>query len=156
MSDGERPARDPVPRGTGGDRARAAPGPVAGRRDADCVLRDGTRLRTAAAGSSPTVGRRASALSVDPVTGLGERRPVVPGRELEVVVDLWSTAHTFLPGHRVRVDIAPSSSPRWEAGRNAFDVDGTAARPAAAEYTIRHGAARPSRLVLQVAATAPE
>lgn len=109
-------------------------------------------------GSSRVVAdgvQRASALSVDPVTGLGERRPVVPGQELEVVVDLWSTAHTFLPGHRVRVDIAPSSSPRWEAGRNAFDADGTAARPAAAQYTIRHGAARPSRLVLQVAATAP-
>src|SRR5690606_31123207 len=97
--------------------------------------------------------QRASPLPVDPVTGLGERRAGVPGQELEVVVDLSSTAHTFLPGDRVRADIAPSAAPRWEAGRNAFDADGTAARPAAADYTIRHGAARPSRLVLQVAAT---
>lgn len=99
--------------------------------------------------------QRGSARSVDPVTGLGDRRPVEPDQEQEFVVDLWSTAHTFLPGHRVRVDIAPSSSPRWDVGRNAFDPAGTTTEPTAAEYTIRHGAAHPSRLVLQVVPTAP-
>ncbi|GGR35760.1 CocE/NonD family hydrolase C-terminal non-catalytic domain-containing protein [Streptomyces griseomycini] len=70
-------------------------------------------------------------------------------------MDLWSTAHTFLPGHRVRVDIAPRSSPRWDVGRNALDPAGATTEPPAAEYTIRHGAARPSRLVLQAVTTAP-
>ncbi|WP_258382858.1 CocE/NonD family hydrolase C-terminal non-catalytic domain-containing protein [Streptomyces sp. NTH33] len=99
--------------------------------------------------------QRGSARSVDPVTGLGDRRPVEPDQEQEFVVDLWSTAHTFLPGHRVRIDIAPSSSPRWDVGRNAFDPAGATTEPTAAEYTIRHGAAHPSRLVLQVVTTAP-
>jgi putative CocE/NonD family hydrolase len=98
--------------------------------------------------------QRGSARLVDPVTGRGERRPVEPGRDQEFAVDLWSTAHTFLPGHRVRVDIAPSSSPRWDVGRNDFGPTGTTA-PAVAEYTVRHGAAHPSRLVLQVVTTAP-
>ncbi|MEU7469216.1 CocE/NonD family hydrolase [Streptomyces sp. NPDC044984] len=99
--------------------------------------------------------QQGSARSVDPVTGLGDRRPLEPGREQEFAVDLWSTAHTFLPGHRVRVDIAPSSSPRWDVGRNAFEPAGATPRPTAAEYTIRHGTARPSRLVLQVVTTTP-
>ncbi|MFD6533946.1 CocE/NonD family hydrolase [Streptomyces sp. NPDC060184] len=99
--------------------------------------------------------QRGSARSVDPVTGVGERRPLEPGRDHEFVVDLWSTAHTFLPGHRVRVDVAPSSSPRWDIGLNAFAPSGEPAEPTAAEYTIRHGAARPSRLVLQAVTPAP-
>lgn len=99
--------------------------------------------------------QRGSARSVDPVTGVGERRPLEPGRDHEFVIDLWSTAHTFLPGHRVRVDVAPSSSPRWEVGSNVFGPAGQAAEPVVAVYTIRHGAARPSRLVLQVVAPAP-
>jgi predicted acyl esterase len=70
-------------------------------------------------------------------------------------VDLWSTAHTFLPGHRVRVDLAPSSSPRWDVGANAYAPDGTAAEPVAARYTVHQGAARPSRLLLQVVPVAP-
>jgi putative CocE/NonD family hydrolase len=99
--------------------------------------------------------QRGSARLVDPVTGHGDRRPLEPGRDEEFVVDLWSTAHTFLPGHRVRVDIAPSSSPRWEVGRNTFDPAGAAAPPVVAQYTIRHGAAHPSRLVLQVTTATP-
>jgi putative CocE/NonD family hydrolase len=91
--------------------------------------------------------QRGSARGVDPVTGVGARHPLEPGRDEEFVVDLWSTAHTFLPGHRVRVDIAPSSSPRWEVGTNAF-ADGADAVPTVAEYTIRHGAEHPSRIIL--------
>ncbi|MEU1085978.1 CocE/NonD family hydrolase [Streptomyces sp. NPDC005892] len=99
--------------------------------------------------------QRGSARSVDPVTGVGERRPLEPGRDHEFVVDLWSTAHTFLPGHRVRVDIAPSSSPRWDVGPNVFAPRGEPVEPPTAQYTIGHGAARPSRLVLQLVTPAP-
>lgn len=99
--------------------------------------------------------QRGSARFVDPITGRGERRPVEPGRVHEFVVDLWSTAHTFLPGHRVRVDIAPSSSPRWDVGGNVFEPTGAVTAPEAAQYTIRHGPAHPSRLVLEVVTPAP-
>jgi predicted acyl esterase len=99
--------------------------------------------------------QRGSARSVDPITGRGDRRSIEPDQEQEFVVDLWSTAHTFLPGHRVRVDVAPSSSPRWDIGCNVFETAGSVEAPTVAEYTIRHGAAHPSRLILQVATTAP-
>jgi predicted acyl esterase len=99
--------------------------------------------------------QRASARYADPVTGRGEQRPVEPGQDLELTVDLWSTAHTFLRGHRVRVDVAPSSSPRWDVGCNVFAPAGAPAAPVAARYTIRYGADHPSRLVLQVAPEMP-
>lgn len=92
---------------------------------------------------------RGSARSTDPWTGEGERGPVEPGRILEYDVDLWSTAHVFAPGHRVRVDVAPSSSPRWEVGTNAFDPVG-ATPPAPADHTVHVGPRTPSRLVLTV------
>ncbi|MFE0319093.1 CocE/NonD family hydrolase [Streptomyces albogriseolus] len=94
--------------------------------------------------------RRGSARSVDPVTGRGERGPLEPGRVYEITVDLWSTAHAFPPGHRIRVDIAPSSSPRWDVGVNAFAPDGEFAQPVVAEHTVLLGPGHPSRLVLDV------
>ena len=54
----------------------------------------------------------------------------------EHVVDLWSTAHVFMPGHRIRVQITGSCFPRWDR-----DL-------AAARRIVYHDAARPSRLIL--------
>ena len=56
----------------------------------------------------------------------------------EFLIDLWSTAHVFLPGHRVRVQVTASCFPRWD--RNP--------RMQAAQHFVYHDAARPSRLVL--------
>jgi uncharacterized protein len=89
---------------------------------------------------------RGSARATDPWTGAGERGPVEPGRVLEYDVDLWSTAHVFAPGHRIRVDVAPSSSPRWEVGTNVSGHG--AATPA--DRTVHVGPRTPSRLVLTV------
>jgi uncharacterized protein len=54
----------------------------------------------------------------------------------DILIDLWSTAHVFLPGHRIRVQIAGSCFPRWDRNLDA------------ARQTVFHDAARPSRLVL--------
>ena len=51
------------------------------------------------------------------------------------VIDLWSIAHVFLPGHRIRVQITGSCFPRWDL---------TAAGP----RTVYHDGTRPSRLIL--------
>lgn len=57
----------------------------------------------------------------------------------EVRVDLWSAAHVFRPGHRLRLQVTASAHPRWEAP----DTPGP--------RRIHHAADRPSRLVLPVA-----
>jgi len=51
-------------------------------------------------------------------------------------IDLWSTAHVFLPGHRVRVQITGSCFPRWDRNLDA------------ARQSVFHDPTRPSRLVL--------
>ncbi|MEU9757266.1 CocE/NonD family hydrolase [Streptomyces althioticus] len=118
--------------------------------DADVVVRLCDEHPDGAARVVADGVRRGSARSVDPVTGRGGRRPLEPGRAYEIGVDLWSTAHTFLPGHRIRVDIAPSSSPRWDVGTNTYAPEGEFAPPLTAEHTVLQGAGRPSRLVLDV------
>jgi putative CocE/NonD family hydrolase len=67
------------------------------------------------------------------------------GRRLgEHRVDLWSTAHVFRPGHRIRVQVTWSSFPRWER------------HPAPpVRQRIHHGPTRPSRLVLPVSVGPP-
>lgn len=99
--------------------------------------------------------QRASARGVDEGTGLGTVAPVEPGRSEEYTVDLWATAHAFPPGHRIRVDVTSSSSPRWEVGSNAFRGKGFDVVPAPAEHTIRVGAPSRSRLLLSVLPAQP-
>jgi predicted acyl esterase len=55
----------------------------------------------------------------------------------EHVIDLWSTACVFRPGHRVRVQVASSCFPRWD-------------RAVDARQRVFHDAARLSRIVLPV------
>jgi putative CocE/NonD family hydrolase len=40
--------------------------------------------------------------------------PAKPGEVYRVEVDLWSTSHVFLPGHRLRVLVAGSDFPRYD------------------------------------------
>jgi len=82
--------------------------------------------------------------------GTYEPCPVEPGRVHEYRISLWATAHTFLPGHRVRVDVTSSSFPRWDpnpnTGATAWDAD----RTRVATQRIALGAATPSRVHLSV------
>ena len=71
--------------------------------------------------------------------------PDTGGRPREYVIDLWSTAHVFLPGHRVRVQIASSCFPRWD--RNLASAD---AAPSVARQSVYHDVARPSRIILPI------
>ena len=79
-----------------------------------------------------------------------EQRPESGIRE--VTIDLWSTAVTFHPGHRLRLDVTGSSFPRWE--RNiAGGFDG--AQPPALKpvhQTVFCDETHPSCLILPVMA----
>lgn len=78
------------------------------------------------------------------------RAVATPGEFTEQVVDLWSTSHVFLAGHRIRVQVTSSNFPRWDRNLNTGEpLDrGTDSRPAHQE--IAHDSARPSRIVLPV------
>jgi predicted acyl esterase len=58
----------------------------------------------------------------------------------------------FRAGHRIRVDIASASFPRWDRNLNTADADDVATmRPA--RQTVLHDAAHPSQIVLPILPT---
>lgn len=79
--------------------------------------------------------------------------PLVPGEPTRFEVDLWDLAHTFLQGHRIRVEVSSSNFPRFDRNPNTgheLGADGEA-DVVAADQQVFHDAARPSALVLPVA-----
>jgi uncharacterized protein len=76
--------------------------------------------------------------------------PIQPDEVYEYVIDLWATGITFLPGHRLRVEITSSSHPRWERNLNTGESAVHSARTDVASQTIFHDAEHPSRITLTV------
>jgi putative CocE/NonD family hydrolase len=74
--------------------------------------------------------------------------PIEPGRPYEYTIDLWSTANVFKVGHRIRVDIASASFPRWDRNPNTGAPIGADAKLRPARQTILHDTAHPSQIVL--------
>jgi uncharacterized protein len=80
----------------------------------------------------------------------GAPEPIEPGQPYLYTIDLWATANVFKAGHRIRVDIASASFPRWDRNPNTGAAFGfnTELRPA--RQTILHDAAHPSQIVLPI------
>jgi putative CocE/NonD family hydrolase len=77
---------------------------------------------------------------------------LVPGRPTLLTVELADAAHTFLPGHRIRVDVTCSNHPRLSRNLNTRIVPeaGTLADAVVAHHELLTGGTHPSRLVLHV------
>jgi hypothetical protein len=73
-----------------------------------------------------------------------------PDNPYEFTIDLWATANVFKAGHRIRLDIASASFPRWDRNPNTGDDFGVSARLQTARQTILHDAAHPSRVMLPI------
>jgi putative CocE/NonD family hydrolase len=73
-----------------------------------------------------------------------------PGRPYEFAIDLWATANVFKAGHRIRLDIASASFPRWDRNPNTGAPFGSDSELRPAHQTILHDPAHPSRIVLPV------
>jgi putative CocE/NonD family hydrolase len=82
--------------------------------------------------------------------GLDRERLMTPGEVYRVEVDLWSTAHVFLAGHRLRLHVCASDFPRYDrnpgTGQTSADVD----RVLPQRNRLFHEPSRPSHLVLPV------
>ncbi|NGX58291.1 MAG: Cocaine esterase [Chlamydiae bacterium] len=90
-----------------------------------------------------------SILIVDGIRSLSTVEGFVPGKPVEVEVDLWSTSQLFVKGHRIRVSVSSSNYPQFEKNLN----NGGDRRAAAevAENIVYFGKGTPSRIVLPVA-----
>jgi uncharacterized protein len=75
---------------------------------------------------------------------------VTPRTAYELCIDLQATAVTFLPGHRIRVDVTSSSHPRWIRHTNTATNPLDATELVVAAQQILHDPQRPSRIHLTV------
>jgi len=75
-----------------------------------------------------------------------------PGQVVEYSIDLWHAAHTFRPGHRLRLEISSSNFPRFDRNPNAEVNPGaaTAADLQVAVQQVLHDPEHPSYLSLPV------
>ncbi len=80
--------------------------------------------------------------------------PVEPGAVYEVEVPMWDTSQRFLPGHRVRLEIASSAHPKFAVNLGTGADETLETGGVIARNVLHHDAARPSRLVLTVLAPA--
>jgi len=82
--------------------------------------------------------------------GPSEPKPLTPGDVVEVEVDLWSTAHVFLAGHRLRLQVCASDFPRYDRCPGTGESSAVAKQIAPQRNRIFHDPQRPSHLVLPV------
>jgi putative CocE/NonD family hydrolase len=73
-----------------------------------------------------------------------------PGGVWRVNVELWATAHCFLKGHRIRVQVAGGSHPRYARNPGSGEPLATATTLCAADHTVYHDADHPSAILLPV------
>lgn len=73
-----------------------------------------------------------------------------PGAVTRIRVMLMPTANRFLPGHRIRLDIAASNFPKFDVNPQSGEPEGHGRLPRIATITLFTDAARPSRVLLPV------
>lgn len=77
--------------------------------------------------------------------GKGESQP---DGTILIEIDLWATAHRFLPGHALRLHISSGAHPHWERNHGTGSLLDSELRPA--DQTIFHDAGHHSALLLPV------
>ncbi len=77
---------------------------------------------------------------------------IEPGEIYQLSLDLWATAHTFQPGHRIRLEIASSNFPRFDRNMNRTEVPAETALSDAqvAHQEVLHDSEHPSHISLPV------
>lgn len=76
----------------------------------------------------------------------GQPELMSAGEVYELTIDLWSTSLVFNNGHRIRVAISPSNSPRFEPNPNT----GGAGRARVARNTLYLSGRHPSHILLPI------
>ena len=73
---------------------------------------------------------------------------VKPGEVVEISIDMWSTAYTFVKGHRIALCLAGSNFPRFSRNLNTADPPADAMTARKAQNTVYHEPGRASFLEL--------
>ena len=83
---------------------------------------------------------------------LGRDREVLvePGTPLRYEIELFDLGHTFLAGHRVRIEVSSSASPFVNPNQNTGNPVATDTEWRIAQQTVYHDRERASHLRLPV------
>ncbi|MBM3522810.1 MAG: CocE/NonD family hydrolase, partial [Alphaproteobacteria bacterium] len=79
-----------------------------------------------------------------------EPKPLEPGRVVPITIELFPTANVFMPGHRMRLDIASSNFPHFDLNPNSFEPEGLWSTMRVATNSVFLDAERPSHVVLPI------
>ena len=79
---------------------------------------------------------------------------IAPGAITMYDIDLIATSNVFLPGHRIRVEIASANYPRFDRNPNTGELPGTGTELVSALQTVLHSDEYQSRIVLPVVTSA--
>jgi putative CocE/NonD family hydrolase len=82
--------------------------------------------------------------------GYEKTEPLTPGEVNEYSIELFDIGHTFLAGHRVRIEITSSCYPFINPNQNTGNPIATDIEWKIANQTIYHDAERPSHVLLPV------
>lgn len=82
--------------------------------------------------------------------GRATRELIEPGKVYELTIELFPTANVFKKGHRIRLDIASSSFPRWDVNPGTGEPLGKDRRKVSADNTIYHSSKYTSFIELPV------
>jgi predicted acyl esterase len=63
---------------------------------------------------------------------------------------MWDTAHRFLPGHRVGLEVASSAQPKFAVNLGTGGDEAEAREGVIAHNALHHSATHPSRLIVTV------
>lgn len=78
--------------------------------------------------------------------------PMPIGEPVRVEVDLWATAHVFLPGHQLRLQVCASDFPRYDRCAGTGQSGAIAERIVPQRNDVFHTRERPTHLVLPLPA----
>jgi len=81
-----------------------------------------------------------------------EPKRIVSGEVYEYMIDLGPTAHVFLAGHRIRIQVSSSDFPQWDRNMNTggtLGFEGPAQRQVATQLVL-HDAGHASHVTLPV------
>ena len=91
--------------------------------------------------------------------GLDRRKPLIgranrpvnpPDRGINASLTLFPTGNLFVPGHRLRLDIASSNFPHFDVNPNSGEPEGSMDRPRVALNRVFVDRERPSHPLLPV------
>lgn len=82
--------------------------------------------------------------------GMEKEIPMEPGKVYKMSVDMWNTSQVFLPGHRIRVEVASSAFPKYSRNQNVWEKLGMSSKMRTASQTLYHGRDKASNVILPV------